>query len=126
MPAPKGRLLSIYNHLLVSFLFIFQNDNDLIDNDNAGQSPAAQAVVLTFSLLLIYYLLLVHCSVFFWLFAFKFSSHSFVLCWVRTAKVSPDLVIDLRSSVIGEIISYFSRGRERIFCSKRFTVFVKK
>lgn len=36
--------------LLVSFLFIFQNDNELIDNDNAGQSPAAQAVVLTFSL----------------------------------------------------------------------------
>lgn len=38
------------NHLFVSFLFVFQNDNDLIDNDNAGQSPAAQAVVLTFSL----------------------------------------------------------------------------
>lgn len=34
----------------MSFLFVFQNDNDLIDNDNAGQSPAAQAVVLTFSL----------------------------------------------------------------------------
>lgn len=43
------------NHLFVSFLFIFQNDNDLIDNDNAGQSPAAQAVVLT--LTLTYYLL---------------------------------------------------------------------
>lgn len=40
------------NHLLVSFLFVFQNDNDLIDNDNAGQSPAAQAVVLTFSLII--------------------------------------------------------------------------
>lgn len=39
----------------MSFLFIFQNDNDLIDNDNAGQSPAAQAVVLT--LTLTYYLL---------------------------------------------------------------------
>lgn len=34
----------------MSFLFVLQNDNDLIDNDNAGQSPAAQAVVLTFSL----------------------------------------------------------------------------
>lgn len=40
----------------MSFLFVFQNDNDLIDNDNAGQSPAAQAVVLTFSLT--YYLIL--------------------------------------------------------------------
>jgi len=46
-----------FNHLLVSFLFVFQNDNDLIDNDNAGQSPAAQAVVLTFSLTY-YYLIL--------------------------------------------------------------------
>lgn len=37
---------------LCVFSFVFQNDNDndLIDNDNAGQSPAAQAVVLTFSL----------------------------------------------------------------------------
>lgn len=45
----------------MSFLFVFQNDNDLIDNDNAGQSPAAQAVVLTFSLtyyLTYYYLIL--------------------------------------------------------------------
>lgn len=46
------------NHLFVSFLFVFQNDNDLIDNDNAGQSPAAQAVVLKlFSYLLSSYTL---------------------------------------------------------------------
>lgn len=51
----KEGLAAAFNHLLVSFLFIFQNDNDLIDNDNAGQSPAAQAVVLT--LTLTYYLL---------------------------------------------------------------------
>lgn len=54
----------VFNHLLVSFLFVFQNDNDLIDNDNAGQSPAAQAVVLTFSHT--YYLNAV--SFFFWLY----------------------------------------------------------
>ena len=32
---------------LYDFFFVLQNDNELIDNDNAGQSAAAQAVVLT-------------------------------------------------------------------------------
>lgn len=34
--------------LIFISLFILQIDNDLIDNDSAGQYPAAQAVVLIF------------------------------------------------------------------------------
>lgn len=64
------------NHLLVSFLFVFQNDNDLIDNDNAGQSPAAQAVVLTFSLT--YYLNAV--SFFFWLYDLCSNFNTYPFC----------------------------------------------
>lgn len=56
----------------MSFLFVFQNDNDLIDNDNAGQSPAAQAVVLTFSLTY-YYLLSI---LFRFILAVRFRSNS--------------------------------------------------
>lgn len=98
-----------YNHLLVSFLFVFQNDNDLIDNDNAGQSPAAQAVVLTFSLT--YYLILT-------LFRFSFGCTicvQILTTLVRFAlntycKSFPEtLFIDLHSNIFIKISYYYSR-----------------
>lgn len=74
MQLNQRKFHATFNHLLVSFLFVFQNDNDLIDNDNAGQSPAAQAVVLTFSLTYYYYYLL--STLFRFILAVRFRSNS--------------------------------------------------
>lgn len=102
-----------FNHLLVSFLFVFQNDNDLIDNDNAGQSPAAQAVVLTFSLT--YYLILT-------LFRFSFGCTicvqnltTLVRFVLNTyCKSFPDLFTDLHSNIFIKISYYYSRKKENL------------
>lgn len=101
---------STCNHLLVSFLFIFQNDNDLIDNDNAGQSPAAQAVVLTFSLT--YYLLLIH------LFRFLLtvrlrsnSNHTDSFCVKCVPQKFPPISL---SSLASKIIYYLARERTNL------------
>lgn len=102
-----------FNHLLVSFLFVFQNDNDLIDNDNAGQSPAAQAVVLTFSLT--YYLILT---------LFRFSFGCTICVQILTTLVRfvlntycksfPDLFTDLHSNIFIKISYYYSRKEENL------------
>lgn len=110
-----------FNHLLVSFFFVFQNDNDLIDNDNAGQSPAAQAVVLTFSLT--YYLILT---------LFRFSFGCTICVQILTTLVRFALntycksfldifLFDLHSNIfIAKISYYYSRKanllQHIIFC----------
>lgn len=103
-----------FNYLLVSFLFVFQNDNDLIDNDNAGQSPAAQAVVLTFTLT--YYLILT---------LFRFSFGCFDLCLnsyhIRPffikytyCKSFPSLFVNLYSNIFTKIFYYYSNKEENL------------
>lgn len=105
-----------FNYLLVSFLFVFQNDNDLIDNDNAGQSPAAQAVVLTFTLT--YYLILT---------LFRFSFGCFDLCLnsyhicpffykIHTAKVSP-VYLSIFTLIFLQKYFIIIQTKKRIFCS---------
>lgn len=43
----KKKKINKLSIIYLWFFFVLQNDNDLIDKDNAGQSAAAQAVVLT-------------------------------------------------------------------------------
>lgn len=97
---------AVLNHLFVSFLFVFQNDNDLIDNDNAGQSPAAQAVVLTFTLtyyllhtissyvlLYVYVTILTHRHIFTHTHAHINTHITFLVFRARTAKVLARLLL---------------------------------
>lgn len=119
------------NHLFVSFLFVFQNDNELIDNDNAGQSPAAQAVVLTILLLLSSQ----HCSVL--RLAIRLCSsyltHTYtqlhsclVSYWARTAKVStishPFFLISVPTSFAGIKRCQSCRIEGESFAVKRFAL----
>lgn len=95
----------------MSFLFVFQNDNDLIDNDNAGQSPAAQAVVLTFTLT--YYLILT---------LFRFSFGCFDLC-LNSYHIRPFFIKYILQkfpqSIYQSLLKYFYKNILLLFKQRR-------